>query len=196
MNLILKNDSKTLKQQSRKPVKTPATSTWYKGKHLTRVEDDYIKTALVIRVIIATGIRTNELPSVTVEAVKKGYIESYFINNNRKVILPDDICERLLYYAQKRGIISGPIFLTFNGKPCGRTAMFHAFGKLAVAVGIEPERLTSDALRKYYNDKHIGENNISAVQSSMGYRRVNYFVDYDEQDEATLLKNLDNMLDL
>jgi len=181
-------------KQSRKPIKTPATSTWYKGKHLKKLEGDYQKAALVIRLIIATGIRTDELPYVTVEAVKQGCIETTFNHSTRKVILPDDICNQLSLYANENGITSGAIFLTATGLPCGRNSMFHAFGKLAAAAGIEPERLTSEALRKYYNDKQSEERNLSAVQSSLGYKTVNYYVEYEPKDEETLLRNLEDML--
>ena len=196
INVTLENNNKTTPKQSRKPVKTPATSAWYKGKRVNRLTDDYEKAALVIRLIISTGIRTDELPDVTVEALKQGYIELIFMNNIRKVILPDDICKQILHYASEKGITSGPVFLTMNGKPCGKDAMFHAFGKLAAAAGIAPERLTSDALRKYYNDKQTEKSSIPAIQSSMGYQYVNYFVEYERQDEDTLLNNLEEMLTL
>jgi len=179
----------------RKLVKTPATSTWYKGKHLEKLEDEYKKTAIVIRLIIATGIRTSELPNITIEAVKQGYVELQFLKHTRKITLSADICKLLLQFANEFGIASGPIFLTRSGLPCGRNAMFHAFGKLAAAAGIDPTRLTSEALRKYYNDKHSAERNIAAVQSSLGYKTVNYYVEYEQQDDETLCKNLGNMFD-
>jgi len=159
----------------------------------TEVENDYKKTALVIRLIIATGIRTSELPCITVEAVMQGFIELKFIRTTRKVVIPDNLCSILLLFAEERGITSGPIFLTDRGLPCGRNTMFHAFGKLAAAAGIEPERLTSEALRKYYNDKNSENKNISTVQSSLGYKTVSYYVEYATQDEKILLQNLDNM---
>ena len=188
------HQDQTRVKPGRKPVKTPANSTWYKGKHLRNVKEEYKKTALIIRLIISTGIRTDELPEITVEVVKRGYLELTFNKNLRKVTLPDEISARLLQYANEQGITNGPVFLTVKGLPCGKNAMFQAFGKLAAAAGVEPERLTSDALRKYYHDKHVDAWGITAVQASMGYKAVNCYVEYDRQDEDTLLKNLDEML--
>ena len=155
--------------------------------------DDYEKTALIIRLIIATGIRTSELPSVTIEAVVEGYVELEFLKNTRVVIFPDDISDQILKYASERGITSGAVFLTLNGIPCGKGSMFHAFGKLAAAAGIEPERLTCDALRKYYSDKQMAERNISIVQSLLGYKNVNFYVEFNRQDDGALLKNLEDL---
>ena len=183
-------------KQSRKPIKTPATSEWYKGKRLQRLEAEYKKTALVIQLIISTGIRTSELPMVTVESIKKGYIELEFIKNTRTIILHDEIRTQILSYANERGIASGAVFLTVKGIPCNKTSMFHSFGKLAAAAGIEPELLTSDALRKYYNDKCMEKKNISTVQSSLGFKNVNYYVEYDRQDDEILLSNLDDLFDV
>jgi len=183
-------------KKGRKPVKTPAASAWYKGKRLRKLDENYKKTALVIRLIIATGIRTSELPNLTVEAVQQGYMESKFFRSIRKILIPPNLCELLLKFANEQGITSGSIFLTTRGLPCDRNAMFHAFGKLAAATGIAPERLTSDALRKYYHDKHTEENNVATVQSSLGYRTVNYYVEYEPKNEDILSKNLDEMLDL
>jgi len=162
---------------------------------MNTVNNLYQQTALAIQLIIETGLRTSELPKVTVESVRRGYVESTYIRNTRQVELPANICERLQRFAKECGITSGPIFLTARGLPCGRNAMFHAFGKLAAAVGIDPKRLTSEALRKYYNDKQMVENNVSAVQASLGYRTVNYYVEYERHNDETLTKNLDDMLD-
>ena len=155
---------------------------------------DYKKTALIIRLIIATGIRTSELPSITIEAVQQGHVKLDFNNSTRRVTLPAILCVQLLQFANDSGIFSGSIFLTKTGLPCGRNAMYRAFRKLATAAGIEPARLTSESLRKYYNDKHSEVENITTVQSYLGYKSVNYFVEYNQQDDKTLSKNLDEIL--
>ena len=118
-------------KQGKATVITPATSAWYKGKHLIKLLEYYKKAALVIRLIITTDIRTQELPYVTVEAIKKGYIETKFNQSIRKVILPDDISGQLLQYAKERNIACGSVFLTIKGLPCDRNTMFKTFGKLA-----------------------------------------------------------------
>ncbi|MCL2190282.1 MAG: site-specific integrase [Defluviitaleaceae bacterium] len=162
---------------------------------MSRLIADYKKTALIIRLIIATGIRTSELPKVTVQAVKQGYVEVAFINSMRRVALPNDIREQLLQYAYTQHITDGAVFLTLQGHPCGKNAMFRAFGRLATAVGIAPERLTGEALRKYYNDKHIKENSVPAVQASMGYSGVNYYVEYEPQEDEVLMQKLNEMFE-
>jgi|GEM_PF-1524248 len=174
---------------------TPVISAWHKGRRLKKLTDDYRKTSLVIRLIIATGIRTSELPDVTVKAVSQGYIEVKYRANMRKVVLSDGIRNRLLLFAKDQGITSGSLFLTSNGLPCERNAVFRAFGRLATLVDIAPKRLTSDALRKYYNDKRLKEN-ISTVQTSLGYKTINYFVEYDPPKTEILAKNLDALLAL
>lgn len=104
----------------------------------------------ILQTIASTGIRVSELQYITVEAVEK---ETAFVRNkgkSRKVFLSDQLCRRLKSYCRKRGITSGPIFITRKGKPLSRTVIWARMKALALAAGVAADRVFPHNLRHLF----------------------------------------------
>lgn len=78
---------------------------------------------LWIKLFAATGIQIQALRYVTVEAVTDGYTVLRSNGAEQEVRFPECLRSELLDYARRRGRRSGPLFLTRNGDPVGRTAV-------------------------------------------------------------------------
>lgn len=79
---------------------------------------------LVMETICATGIRVSELRHFTVEAIRRGEVTIRCKGKSRRVLLPGKLRRRLLDYAARSRLQSGPLFLTRGGKPLDRTAIW------------------------------------------------------------------------
>jgi len=78
------------------------------------------RLTLLLQTICGTGIRVSELMHITVEAARCGRATVSLKGKTRVVFLVDELCRRLLQYAQQRKIQSGPIFITRSGAPMSR----------------------------------------------------------------------------
>ena len=66
--------------------------------------------ALLLEVLACTGLKIGETPIVTVESVRAGTIAFYGASGSRQSDLPECLQEKLLWYAEQRGICEGRIF--------------------------------------------------------------------------------------
>lgn len=66
--------------------------------------------ALLLEVLACTGLKIGETPVVTVESVKAGTIAFFGASGSRQSDLPECLQEKLLWYAEQRGICEGQIF--------------------------------------------------------------------------------------
>lgn len=76
---------------------------------------------LLIKLFTSTGLPVHELEQVTVEAAGEGVL--LLPGEAMPQRLPDCLRRELLDYARRRGISSGPIFVTRTGRPCGRAGV-------------------------------------------------------------------------
>lgn len=79
------------------------------------------KAYLLVKLFASTGLFAQELPEVTIEAVTEGTIICDQNKYKQIVTVPGCLKKELLDYAQKNGILSGPIFQTRDGRPMHRT---------------------------------------------------------------------------
>ena len=91
--------------------------------------------------VAGTGIRISELKFITTEAAARGQAEISLKGKNRIVLLPRELCVRLLRYAGKQGIHTGCIFCTRNGKPVDRSNVCHDMKKLCSDAGVAPGKV-------------------------------------------------------
>ena len=75
-----------------------------------------------------------------------------------------DICQELLDYAKRKGILHGPIFLTRDGEPMSRTNVATGIKQLSAAARIPEEKGNHRCLRKLYLTTREGiERNIALL---------------------------------
>ena len=124
------------------------------GSELLRAarEQGKERAYLWIKLFAATGIQIQALRYVTVEAVTDGYTVLRSNGAEQEVRFPECLRSELLDYARRRGRRSGPLFLTRNGDPVGRTAVTGAIRKLCPEAGVPEERGNPRSLRRLYQN--------------------------------------------
>lgn len=122
------------------------------------------KVYLIIKVFASTGLFAQELPKVTVEAVREGKIICDQNKYRQVVTIPVCLQKELLEYAQKNGILSGPIFQTRDSRPMHRTYVSAAIRNICEEARIPREKGNPKSLRKLYLSTRAGiESNISLL---------------------------------
>lgn len=105
---------------------------------------------LIIKLFGTTGIAVQEFDKVTVEAVRSGTIVTFPNRNRLALRIPACVQSELLEYAKEKGVKSGPIFLTREGRPLGRTTLSNMVPHIARYAKVEENKCTSRCLQKLY----------------------------------------------
>ena len=105
---------------------------------------------LLVKLFGCTGLPLQELPRVTVEALKKGRIAVRCNGIVQRLHLPDFLRKELLAYARREGIASGPLFQTKSGKPLGRTAVTDSIKQLCRDARVPEEKATPRCLKRLW----------------------------------------------
>ena len=102
---------------------------------------------LYVKLFGQTELSVQELDKLTAEAVEAGEVR--ISSGGRKVVrLPSCLREELLAYMKRRGIRSGPVFLTRAGTPVSRTNVTDSIRRLCRDAQVEPEKGNPRCLRK------------------------------------------------
>ena len=105
---------------------------------------------LIIKLFGTTGIAVQEFDKVTVEAVRSGTIVTFPNRNRLALRIPACVQSELLEYAKEKGVKSGPIFLTREGRPLGRTTLSNMVPHIARYAKVEENKFTPRCLQKLY----------------------------------------------
>lgn len=147
------------------------------------------RLCLVMQTIGATGIRISELPFITVESLYTHQAKVSLKGKTRTVILPLKLCRELKKYAKEKGIRSGSIFVTRNGKPLDRSNILHEMKSLCDMAQVVSSKISPHNLRHlfavtYYNR----ERDICHLADLLGHSNINTtrvytLVSYEEQEQ-------------
>lgn len=112
------------------------------------------KTYLLIKTLGGAGMRIQELPQLTVEAVTKGKVELEASVTGRKRVLrlPVGLREELLDYTHREGIKCGPVFGTAEGVPMARSNVNYFVGLVSRDARVDEEKVTPSCLWKMYRE--------------------------------------------
>ena len=105
---------------------------------------------LIIKLFGTTGIAVQEFDKVTVEAVRSGTIVTFPNRNRLALRIPACVQSELFEYAKEKGVKSGPIFLTREGRPLGRTTLSNMVPHIARYAKVEENKCTPRCLQKLY----------------------------------------------
>lgn len=105
---------------------------------------------LIIKLFGTTDIAVQEFDKVTVEAVRSGTIVTFPNQNRLALRIPACVQSELLEYAKEKGVKSGPIFLTREGRPLGRTTLSNMVPHIARYAKVEENKCTPRCLQKLY----------------------------------------------
>ena len=119
---------------------------------------------LLVKVFGNSDLPVQELPHLTVEVARAGRISISYSYSKEIIRFPNSVCQELLDYAGKRGISSGPIFLTRTGKVLDRTNVTVSIRRLCPAAQVPEEKGNPRCLRKMYQATREGiERNIALL---------------------------------
>ena len=120
-------------------------------KELTRAEYERLvraardnrneRLSLILQTICGTGIRVSELQYITAEAARKGEAAVSCKGKTRSVFIVRELQKKLLRYSAERGISSGAIFISCNGKPINRTSVWREMKSLCRSAGVDPQKV-------------------------------------------------------
>lgn len=135
---------------------------------------------LIVKVFANTGLPLQELPKLTVEAVQEGRINITYNHMKQIIRIPDCVCQELLDYARRKGILRGPIFLTRDGECMSRTNVSTGIKQLCIAAKVPEEKGNPRCLRKLYLSTREGiERNIALLVEQAQERML-------EQEQLTI----------
>jgi site-specific recombinase XerD len=167
-----------------KPLKFQRRSFLPEEKELSREEYHRLLAAaktqgnerlhLALQALCATGSRVSELRFFTVEAVQIGAARVTNKRKTRTVLIPAKLKTALLRYCKKRGITSGSIFITKNGKPLDRSNIWAAMKKLCAAANVAPSKVFPHNLRHLFARVFYKiEKDLAKLADILGHGNIN-----------------------
>lgn len=107
---------------------------------------------LLVKVFGSTGLTLHDLPLLTVEAAREGKI----VLPTSVLHIPDCLCAELLDYANRQGVLSGPLFVTKMGRQIRRTNVTKQIQSLCRDARVPEEKATPRCLKKLYQTTQAG----------------------------------------
>lgn len=133
-----------------------------------------MRISLILQTIASTGIRISELPFITVEAVKEGIAKVSMKGKMRDVLIPKDLQKKLKRYACQKGILTGSIFVTRNGKPIHRGNILKAMKQLCKAANVEPTKVFPHNFRHLFACQYYkATGDIVRLADILGHSSIN-----------------------
>ncbi|MEE0969396.1 MAG: tyrosine-type recombinase/integrase [Clostridia bacterium] len=129
---------------------------------------------LLMQTICGTGIRVSELQYITAESIKAGKARINMKGKLRIVIIPSALCKALSKYAKKRGITSGSIFLSRNGRPLDRCNIWRMMRSICEKADVEKEKVFPHNLRHLFARTYYSlQKDIVRLADILGHTSVN-----------------------
>ena len=143
---------KSLRCQKRlySPEEKELTQAEYERLVHTAMRGGNERLSLLLQTLCGTGIRVSELEFITVEAARSGEALVNCKGKTRPVLIVKALRKRLLSFAQKRGIESGPIFIARTGRPLNRSNIWREMKALCAAADVVPDKVFPHNLRHLF----------------------------------------------
>lgn len=152
------------------------------------------RLSLLIQTICGTGIRVSEVEHITVEAVLKGEAIVSCKGKTRRVFIVSALRKKLLQYINDRGIKSGLIFVTKNGKAMNRSNIWLEMKKLCGEAGVSPGKVFPHNLRHLFARTFYGiEKDIAKLADILGHSNINTTRIYIITTGAEHRRKMENM---
>ena len=127
---------------------------------------------LLIKLFGTTGLATQELPKITVEAVKEGKVIIDYHGHKYIFRIPEILRKEILDYVERRRLKTGPVFAGRGTNPMSRVHVFRIIRSICEAAGLPEEKGTTLCLRKVYRAKQIELENNVKVLIEQAYNRL------------------------
>lgn len=119
-------------------------------KRLLKAAKGQEQLNLIMQTICGTGIRISELKYFTVEALQQGQVSVRCKSKTRIVLIPQALIKILLDFAKRKGIKTGAVFITRNGKPLDRSNIWMQMKRLCDSAEVNPSKVFPHNLRKLF----------------------------------------------
>lgn len=130
------------------------------------------KTYLLIKTLGGAGVRMQELPQITVEALAQESVPLQCHNCWRLLYLPESLKEELRDYVSREGIQRGPVFVTQDGAPLPRASVWHLINRVGREAQVSEKKANPRCLWKMYQNTYAGiESNIQSLVAQ-AYNRM------------------------
>ena len=129
---------------------------------------------LLIKALGGIGLRIQELPQLTAEAVRRGvvYLECQNGMRTRMLRLPAVLRGELLEYMKREGITKGPIFVTAGGKPMDRSNVGQSIKRVSRDARVAEEKANPRCLWKMYQSTQEGIKDNLTILLEQAYDRM------------------------
>ena len=152
------------------------------------------RLSLVVQTICGTGIRVSELQSITVEAVRCGEAVVSCKGKTRKIFIVKALQKKLMRYANEKGIVTGILFVTKNGKPLDRSNIWREMKELCKQAGVSPKKVFPHNLRHLFARTFYGiEKDIAKLADILGHSSINTTRIYIITTGAEHQRRMENM---
>lgn len=155
-----------------------------KNKELTKTEYERLlmvakdkknkRLYYLMQTICSTGIRVSELKFVSVGAVKSGQATINCKGKMRIVVLPKQLCKMLKVYIKENNIAAGSVFVSRNGKPLDRHAIWKSMKLLCESAGVAREKVFPHNFRHLFARTYYSlQKDIVRLADILGHSSIN-----------------------
>ena len=130
------------------------------------------RTYFLLKTICAVGMRVDELQELTAERLQGGVIIVRRRNRKTALRIPGVLKEELKAYARRRGIESGPLFLTKTGSLINRKHVHYDFKQLCWEARVPEEKATPGCLRALHERTYEAIQNSISVLTELAYEKL------------------------
>lgn len=192
------NDCKVKPMKLQRQIYCPEEKELTKAEYLrlinTAKQKGNERLNLIIQTICGTGIRVSELQYITVEAVKHGEAFVSLKGKTRTVFIVRDLRKKLLSYAERKGIKSGIIFVTRNGKAVSRINIWREMKSLCKEANVNPDKVFPHNLRHLFARTFYSiEKDIAKLADILGHSSINTTRIYIVTTGSEHRKRMENM---
>ena len=130
------------------------------------------RTYLLVKVFDLLGLPVGELPRLTVEQVQAGHVLVRGNGAQWYEAIPRCLEQELRAYIRRRGLLSGPVFVTRNGKAMSRTQVTAEIQSLCRDARVDEAKGNPRCLRKLYLATRTDIERSVRLLAEQAYERV------------------------
>lgn len=129
------------------------------------------RTKIIMLGLYYTGVRVSELEALTVEALKKGYMDINNKGKTRRVPIIKKLAKELKKYVKEENIISGPIIINRSGDPLSRSYIFKELKWIAGQARVKKDKVYPHSFRHLFAKQYlsVNNNNMLALADILGH---------------------------
>lgn len=132
------------------------------------------KAYLIIKTLGGAGMRVQELPQLTVEAVRRGMVELEYHNARQKRVLylPEGLRRELQGYVNREGLHGGAVFRSLEGGPMARSSINYLVAIVGREAHVDEGKATPRGLWKMYQNTCMGIRADVSALIEQAYQRM------------------------